>query len=303
VSAALSYEARPLGKSTLTTAPLAWGMWRFQGNDVAAAQARVETALDAGMTLLDTADIYGPDNHEPFGAAEALLGRVLKAAPQLRQRMTLASKGGIVMGVPYDSSPAYLEQAVEASLTRMGVEQIDLYQIHRPDSLAHPAEVASTLARLRQAGKIGEVGLSNHTAAQVAALQAHLPFPLACIQVEFSALAIEPLSDGTLDQAMASGMGVLAWSPLAQGRLGISTKGGARAEAVRQTLDAVALVKGVSRTAVAYAWILAHPSGAVPIVGSQQPDRIVEATEALKVELSRAEWYAILTAARGTPLP
>ena len=299
----MSYEARPLGKSTLTTSPLAWGMWRFKGDDVAAAQARVEAALEAGMTLLDTADIYGPDNNEPFGAAEALLGRVLKGAPQLRQRMTLASKGGIVMGVPYDSSPAYLEQAVEASLSRMGVEQIDLYQIHRPDNLTHPADIAETLSRLRQAGKIGEVGLSNHTAAQVAALQAHLPFPLACIQVEFSALAIEPLSDGTLDQAMASGMGVLAWSPLAQGRLGISTKGGARAEAVRQTLDAVALVKEVSRTAVAYAWILAHPSGAVPIVGSQQPDRILEATEALKVVLTRAEWYAILTAAREAPLP
>ena len=299
----MSYEARPLGKSTLTTSPLAWGMWRFRGDDVAAAQGLVEAALDAGMTLLDTADIYGPDNNEPFGAAEALLGRVLKAAPHLRRRMTLASKGGIVMGVPYDSSPAYLEQAVEASLSRMGVERIDLYQIHRPDSLAHPAAVAETLTGLRKAGKIGEVGLSNHTAAQVAAVQAHLPFPLACIQVEFSALAIEPLSDGTLDQAMASGMSVLAWSPLAQGRLGISTKGGARAEAVRQTLDAVALVKGVSRTAVAYAWILAHPSGAVPIIGSQQPERIVEATEALKVELTRAEWYAILTAARGVPLP
>lgn len=299
----MSYEARPLGKSTLTTSPMAWGMWRFRGGDVAAAQGLVETALDAGMTLLDTADIYGPDNNEPFGASEALLGRVLKAAPHLRQRMTLASKGGIVMGVPYDSSPAYLEKAVEASLSRMGVERIDLYQIHRPDSLTHPADVAETLARLRKAGKIGEVGLSNHTAAQVAALQAHLPFPLACIQVEFSALAIEPLSDGTLDQAMETGMGVLAWSPLAQGRLGISTKGGARAEAVRQTLDAVALVKEVSRTAVAYAWIMAHPSGAVPIVGSQQPERIVDATEALKVKLSRAEWYAILTAARGIPLP
>lgn len=299
----MSYEARPLGKSGLMTSPLAWGMWRFAGNNVAAAQRRVEAALDAGMTLLDTADIYGPDNNEPFGAAEALLGRVLKAAPHLRGRMTLATKGGIVMGVPYDSSPAYLESAVEASLTRMGVDHIDLYQIHRPDSLTHPAEVAATLARLRQAGKIGEVGLSNHTAAQVTALQAHLPFPLACIQIEFSALAIDPLSDGTLDQAMADGIGVLAWSPLAQGRLGDSTKGAARAEAVRQTLDAVALVKEVSRTAVAYAWILAHPARPAPIVGSQRPERIAEAVAALDLELSHAEWYAILTAARGTPLP
>src|SRR5471032_2506136 len=175
-------QVRKLGKSDIEVSLIAWGMWRFRGDDVNAARSRIEAALDAGMTLLDTADIYGPDNGEPFGAAEALLGRVLKAQPSLRGRFVLASKGGISMGVPYDSSAAYLRHAVDASLQRMGVEHIDLYQIHRPDLLAHPAEVAETLAGLRKAGKIGEVGVSNYTAAQTTALQAHLPFPLACIQ-------------------------------------------------------------------------------------------------------------------------
>ena len=298
-----------LGKTSLKVSPLAWGMWRFRGDDVAAAQGRVEAALAAGMTLLDTADIYGPDNAEPFGAAEALLGRVLKAAPRLRDRFVLASKGGIVMGTPYDSSPAYLTSAIDASLTRLGVDHIDLWQIHRPDSLAHPGEVAQTLSGLRRAGKIGEIGVSNHTAAQTAALQAHLAFPIACIQIEFSPLAIGPLSDGVLDQALAAGMGVLAWSPLAQGRLGegdprhAAPAADPRAQAVREALDVVAKAHGVSRPVAAYAWLLRHPARPIPIVGSQQPARIAEAAQALAVSFTRPEWYAVLTAARGEPLP
>mgnify|MGYP002779888887 CR=1 FL=1 len=283
--------------------PMAWGMWRFRGDDVRAARERVEAALEAGFTLLDTADVYGPDNGEPFGAAEALLGRVLAEAPPLRERMVLASKGGIEIGSPYNSSAAYLERAVEDSLRRMGVERIDLYQIHRPDTLTHPAEVAATLERLRAAGKIGEAGLSNHTAAQVAALQACLPFPLAAVQIEFSPLVVEPLYDGTLDQAQELGVAVLAWSPLAGGRLGDSLTADTRAEAVRTALDAVAARAGVSRTAVAYAWLLMHPARPIPIVGSQRVERIREAAAALEVSLSRAEWYEVLTAARGKPLP
>jgi predicted oxidoreductase len=277
-------------------------MWRFKGDDLAAAQARVEAALDVGINLFDTADIYGPDNGEPFGAAEALLGRVFAAAPGLRDRMVLATKGGIEMGVPYNSSAEYLEQACEASLRRLGVEQIDLYQIHRPDSLAHPAEVAQALERLWAAGKIAAAGVSNHTPAQVRALAAHLPFPLASIQPEFSPLAIEPMSDGVLDQAMELDLGVLAWSPLAGGRLG-DRAGDDRAQAVRQALDALARPRGVSREAVAYAWIMAHPTRPIPIVGTQRAERIAQAAQAFKVTLDRAEWYGVLVASRGEPLP
>ena len=299
----MSLRQIKLGASKLQVSNLAWGMWRFKGADVAAAQARVEAALDAGMTLLDTADIYGPDNAEPFGAAEALLGQVLKHAPHLRDRFVLASKGGIVMGVPYDSSPAYLTQAVEASLTRLGVEHIDLYQIHRPDLLAHPADVARALETLRQAGKIGEVGVSNFTVSQTAALQAHLSFPIACIQIEFSPLVISPLFDGILDQAMALGLGVLAWSPLAQGRLGDAHTDDSRVLAIRAALDQVALAHGVSRSVVAYAWIAQHPSGAIPIVGSQSPQRIANAVRAAELILERTQWYAILEASRGERMP
>ena len=144
--------------------PLSFGLWRYTNPDVATAQALLETALDAGMNLIDNADVYGFDwGGTGFGTVEENLGRVLAVAPHLRDRMVLATKGGIMPPIPYDSSPAYLRSACEASLQRMGVEVIDLYQIHRPDLLAHPADVAATLVALRDEGKIREVGVSNHT--------------------------------------------------------------------------------------------------------------------------------------------
>ena len=216
---ALSNRPRPLGKSGLVVSPMAWGMWRFAGENLSAAQERVEAALAAGLSFFDTADIYGPDNGEPFGASEELLGRVLSASPGLRDRIVLASKGGIRMGVPYDSSTAYLREAVEASLRRLGVERLDLWQVHRPDLLAHPAEVANTLDALVGEGKIAAVGVSNHTPAQTGALAKYLQAGIASTQPEFSALATAPLFDGTLDRAMKHDHAVLAWSPLGQGRL------------------------------------------------------------------------------------
>ena len=306
----LSSEPMPLGKSGLHVSPMAWGMWRFAGSDVAAAQARVEAALAAGITLFDTADIYGPDNDEPFGASEELLGKVLAASPGLRGNMLLASKGGIRMGVPYDSSPAYLVEAVEASLRRLGVERLDLWQIHRPDMLAHPAEVAATLDGLVKAGKIGAVGVSNFTPAQTAALTKYLSSGLASTQPEFSALATAPLFDGTLDRAMKHGYGVIGWSPLGQGRLvggdprpGRGKPDDAQATRVKAALAAHAERCGVGVSAVAYAWVMAHPARPIPIVGTQHPARIAESADAYKVTFTRAEWYAILVASLGENLP
>ena len=292
---------RPLYAGGPTVSSVAWGMWRFSGEDVGIAEARVQAALDAGVTLFDTADIYGPDNGEPFGAAELLLGKVLKQNPSLAQRMVLATKGGISMGVPYDSSAGYLASAIDASLKRLGVEHVALWQIHRPDLLTHPAEVGRALEAAHAAGKIGAIGVSNFTASQVAALAACSPLPIATTQPEFSPLAIEPLFDGVLDQAIAMDITVLAWSPLGGGRLGDPRDD--RTRAVAAALDAKAQAVGVSRAAAAYSWIMAHPSRAIPIVGSQSPERIAEIPDAYRPTWTRAEWYAVLIASRGEPLP
>ncbi len=285
----------------MTTGPIAFGCWRFVGMTPAAAQERIETALDARMNLIDTADVYGFDwGGTGFGAAEELLGQVLRSAPHLRQRMILATKGGISPGVPYDSSSEYLRTAVDGSLRRLGVEVIDLYQIHRPDLYTHPEALAETLAALRERGKIREVGVSNFTVAQYDALAAYLDVPIATSQPEFSAAHLDPLHDGHLDRLMRDRVTPLAWSPLAGGRL--ATGEGVRPELVG-VLDRLAEREGVERAAIALAFVLAHPAKPVAIIGSQNLDRIRAATSALDVRLERSDVYDIIEASEGVPLP
>ena len=294
---------RTLGSSTLAVSPIAWGMWRLaeDGRTATEAARLVHAALDAGITLLDTADIYGFDGKGGFGDAEALLGNVLRAEPGLRNRFVLASKGGIMPPLPYDQSPEYLVSAIDASLRRLGVECIDLWQVHRPDILAHPHEVARVLDDAVTAGKIRALGVSNYTPAQTAALNHFLRHKLATTQPEISPLRITCFENGELDQAMMLGLTPLAWSPLGGGRL--AAPEAPQDIAVAAALDEVAVPLGISRTVAAYSWLMAHPAGIIPIVGSQKAERIAEAATAATVQWSRTQWYAVLVAARGEKLP
>lgn len=293
---------RPLGKTDLMVSALGWGMWRFVGVDLVAARALVDAAIEAGINFFDTADIYGFNGSGGFGDAEALLGRVFAEDKSLRGRMVLASKGGIIPPTPYNSSTDYLVKACEASLTRLGTDVIDLWQIHRPDLLAHPAEIARAFDMLKRAGKVKAFGVSNFTVAQTRALQAHLDFPLASYQPEYSPLAIDALTDGTLDLALETGASVLAWSPLGGGRIA-KPEQEERAIRVASVLDGVANAHGVSRSTIAYAWVLAHPARPMPLVGTQNVARILETRDVAKVSLSRDDWYQILVASRGVPMP
>jgi len=294
---------RTLGGSGIAVSPIAWGMWRLAegGRSAADAATLVHAALDAGITLLDTADIYGFDGSGGFGDAEALLGDVLAAEPGLRARMVLATKGGIMPPLPYDQSSEYLNAAIEASLRRLKTDVIDLWQIHRPDILAHPQEVARTLDAAVAAGKIRTLGVSNFTCAQVAALNHFLGHKLVATQPEISPLRIDCFENGELDQAMQLGLTPLAWSPLGGGRL--ATPAGDRALQVAAALDVVADQAGVSRSVAAYSWLMAHPAGIIPIIGSQNVQRIAEGAAALTVRWTREDWYAVLVAARGERLP
>ena len=294
---------RRLGSSDIAISPIAWGMWRLaeDGRSADDAAKLVHAALDAGITLLDTADIYGFDGEGGFGDAEALLGEVLAAEPALRTRMVLATKGGIMPPLPYDQSADYLRSALEASLRRLRTETIDLYQIHRPDILAHPQEVARVLDDAVVSGKLRSLGVSNFTLQQVEALNHFLGHKLVATQPEISPLKIDCFENGELDQAMRLGLTPLAWSPLGGGRL--PRPEGGRDTAVAAALDAVAGAQGVSRSVAAYSWLMAHPAGIVPIIGSQNPARIAEGAQARDVNWTRQEWYSVLVAAREQPLP
>lgn len=296
-------QFRPLGRSDIAVSPIAWGMWRLaeNGRSVAEATRLVHAALDAGINFLDTADIYGFDGAGGFGDAEALLGEVLAADPALRNRMVLATKGGILPPLPYDQSADYLRTAIDNSLRRLKVDYVDLWQIHRPDILAHPQEVARVLDDAVSAGKIRSIGVSNFTVHQIAALDHFLVNKLVTTQPEISPLRITCFENGELDQAMMMGLTPMAWSPLGGGRLAAAET--ARDRLVAAALDAVAEAQGVSRSVAAYSWLMAHPAGIIPIIGSQQAERIAEGAQALKVRWTRQEWYAVLVAARGEPLP
>jgi predicted oxidoreductase len=294
---------RSLGLSDIEVSPIAWGMWRLaeDGRTMAQAATLVHAALDAGITFLDTADIYGFDGAKGFGDAEALLGEVIAAEPALRDRMVLATKGGILPPLPYDQSADYLRAAIDASLTRLKVDSVDLWQIHRPDILAHPQEVARVLDDAVASGKVKALGVSNFTIHQTAALNHFLGQKLVTTQPEISPLRIDCFENGELDQAMMLGLTPLAWSPLGGGRLAAPET--ARDKAVAAALDAVAEAQNVSRTVAAYSWLMAHPAGIIPIIGSQNPARIAEGAAALSVRWTRTDWYAVLVAARGVPLP
>ena len=297
----ISAQGRTIGQ--FTVGPLAYGMWRFDNDDLAHAQSLVETALAAGMNLIDTADIYGFQSVDVgFGEAEEIFGRVLAQAPQLREQMVLATKGGITPPMPYNSSTEYLRSACEASLRRLQVDVIDLYQIHRPDMFTHPAEVAAVLTALRDEGKIREVGVSNYTPDQYDALAAHLDFPMVTTQPEYSILHLDPLRDGTFDRSMRDGVTPLAWSPLGGGRIFADGADGMNPE-LTKVVDGLAEREGVDRTAIALGFVLAHPANAVAIIGTQKAERITSSTAALSISLDRNDVYAIVQASEGVPLP
>jgi len=277
------------------------GLWRFTTESVADATRLIETAADNGVTLLDNAAVYGRNwGGKGFGGAEELLGAVFAQSPALRVRVCVATKGGITPGIPYDQSPAMLRRECEDSLRRLRIERIDLYQIHRPDLFAHPAETAATLMALRSEGKIDRVGVSNFTPAQHEALAVHLDVPIETTQPEYSAAALGPLRDGTFDLCMRDGVVPLAWSPLAGGRL--VTGQNVRPDLLT-VLDDIAKAHATTREQVAYAFVLSHPAKPVVLLGTQKPERIVAATSSPVQSLERTELYRIVAASEGRPLP
>lgn len=309
-----------LGVSPLRSSRLAYGCWRVAGSwdpaeitpeSRAAGKLAVRTAYEAGYTLFDNADIYCG------GEAERLLGEVLRETPGMRERVLISTKCGIrppntpYPGAPqrYDFSAEHILRSCDESLRRLGIETIDLYLLHRPDFLANPEEVADAFTRLQAAGKVRFFGVSNCRPTLLTALQCACPMPLIVHQVEISLLQREAFTDGTLDQCLIEHITPQAWSPLAGGLLADGASRLLRSQerystaGVLQELDSLARQYQTSRSVIALAWLLKHPSGIVPILGSTRPERIREAVRATEIELSRDDWYRLLLAARGEPLP
>lgn len=285
---------------------LVYGAWRMaDGADTSAQTAltKIERCLDLGITTFDHADIYGDYR------CEALFGEALKLKPSLKQQMQIVSKCGIKLissQYPdrrvkhYDTSPAHIRYSVDNSLKRLGVERLDALLIHRPDPFMNAHETGACLDALVKEGKIAAAGVSNFSVTDFDLLQSAMQTPLVTNQLELSLLAQHAFLDGSVSQCQQHHIRPMAWSPLGGGRLFGNDPVALR---LRPALQRIAQEQGVDIDAVAIAWLMAHPAGIVPVVGTNQLDRIGRLGDALKVKLDLETWYALWTLAAGKEVP
>lgn len=288
---------------TLEFSRLIYGMWRLgDDNDTSPAhvERKIQTCLGQGITTFDQADIYGGY------AAEAVLGGALKANPALRARMEIVTKCDIVAPAGryaaskvkyYDTSRAHIEKSVETSLAEMGIDTIDLLLIHRPDPLMDHHETGATLDDLVKSGKVKNVGVSNFRPWDWDLLQSAMTTKLVTNQIEISLKAIQPFTNGDVAFHQRLGTPLMAWSPLGGGSL-ISEDG-----RIGAVLEELAGDYGVDRSTVAVAFLLAHPARLLPVLGTNNLERIARIADALKVSLDRETWYRLYEAALGKEVP
>lgn len=282
---------------------IVYGMWRVADDadtSPAYVERKIQSCLDQGITTFDQADIYGD-----YGA-EAVLGRALKANPGLRNQMEIVTKCDIVApcgrysDVPvkyYDTSRAHILKSVETSLQEMAIEHIDLLLIHRPDPLMDHHETGAALDDVVKSGKVRAVGVSNFRPWDWELLQSAMTTPLVTNQIELSLGEITPFTNGDLVFHQRHGHRLMAWSPLGGGALMSGDS------AVGKVADELAGQFNVDRAAVAVAFLLAHPAGILPVMGTNNLERITKISDALKVELDRQSWFRLYEAALGAEVP
>jgi predicted oxidoreductase len=285
-----------------TAPPLILGSMRFGDWGARLSPAEVArllaAALDLGIGTLDLADIYGGHT------TNALIGAALAHDPSLRPRLHLLAKVGIVMpespGNPrrvqyYDSSPAHLERALDATLRDLGVDRMDTFLLHRPDVLMDADLVTAWVREAQARGRIGGFGLSNADAHGVAMFDGRLP--VVANQIELSLTASRALEDGTCTAARARNAELQAWSPLGGG--GLLSR---HDDALAHALDAMAHEFGLDRAGLLLRWVASVPGTRV-VLGTANPDRLPQALQAVSAPLPRDAWYALWQAARGVPVP
>lgn len=279
---------------------LVYGMWRL-GDDVdtsaAHVQAKIEACLAQGITSFDQADIYG--GYE----AEALLGHALRAAPQLRDQMEIITKCDIVAPVGrhasarvkhYDTSAAHINASVEASLRDMAIDHIDLLLIHRPDPLMDHLETGAALDALVAAGKVRAVGVSNFRPWDFKLLQAGMKTPLVTNQIELSLVAHDGFTNGDVAFHQEHGLPLMAWSPLAGGRLLAEAS-----KELRDKLTEIGAAHGTDWSAAAVAWLLRHPARIIPVMGTNSLARIATIGTAMTINMDRQTWFELYTHVMG----
>ena len=286
---------------------LIYGTWRLLDTKPTAQEInrRLHICLELGITTVDTAEIYG------LYEVEALLGKALALTPGLRDKLEIVTKGGIYVPNPYhperrtahyNATAPRLTKSLEKSLRLLGTDRVELYLVHRPDWLARADDTAAGLNELVRSGKVKSAGVSNYSASQFDLLNGLMDQPLVTNQIEFHLLRMDPILDGTLHQCEKLGVRPMVWSPLAGGRLFDPANPAAQRLAVAAEKMA-ARYDGATLEQLAYAWILAHPSQPLPVIGTNKIEHIQSAAKADAIVLEREDWYALWEAAQGRKIP
>ncbi len=289
--------------SDVSLSRLIYGMWRI-GDDADTSaghvQAKIKSCLAQGITTMDQADIYG--GYE----AEEILGNALKGT-DLRDKIEIVTKCDIVAPAGryadarvkyYDTSRAHLMASVDHSLRLMGTDHVDLLLIHRPDPMMDAEETGAALDEVVASGKALSVGVSNFKLHDWTLLQSAMKTPLVTNQIELSLLAHEGFTNGDVAYLQERKVAPMAWSPLGGGSLFSQEN-----KTLLAALKAIGEVSGVDETAVAVAWLLAHPARIMPVMGTNSLERIGKISDALKVGMDRETWFELYTIALGAEVP
>lgn len=286
---------------------MVYGTWRMLETNPTAQEInrRIHDCVELGITTLDTAEIYG------LYEVEEKLGDALALSPGLRNKVEIVTKAGIYVPCAkhpecktahYNATAIQIRSSLEKSLRLLRTDHVDLFLIHRPDWLTRAEDTATGLNELLRSGCTLSAGVSNYTTSRFELLNSYMDQPLVTNQIEFHLLHTSPIDDGTLTQCESYGVHPMAWSPLAGGRLFDTNS----ADAVRLNIAAQEIsvrYGNATLEQLAYAWILAHPSHPLPVIGTNKPERLRSAATSVEIELEREDWYALWEAAHGHKIP
>ena len=288
------------------------GCMRITGLDKKEANTLIHTAMELEINFFDHADIYAG------GEAESFFADAIEMNSTIREKIILQTKCGIRPGICYDLSKEYIIKSVDQSLQRLKTDYVDTLLLHRPDALVEPEEVADAFDTLKAAGKVKVFGVSNANPYQIELLNQYCDGKIAINQLQFSITECGIVDAGinvnmkndaginrdgsVLDYCRLKKIRLQSWSPFQYGFFEGVFLGSDKFPELNKKIDEIAAKYGVTNSAIAIAWILRHPAGIQPIVGTTNKSRLADICEASKVNLTREEWYEIYLAA-GKQLP
>lgn len=305
-------KQRYIGETNWQVSAIALGIMRMNSLTPEQAAKSIDTAYDSGINFIDSADIYGG------GDSEKIFGQALKQSSVKREDLYIQSKGGIVPGKRYDFTKQHLIDAVDGSLERMCVDYLDSFLLHRPDPLMEPDEVAAAFDELQRTGKVRHFGVSNFNPQQFMLVQEAVDQRLMINQLQFSIMhtgmidfGIHTNMDdtrsinhdgGLLEFSRRMGVTVQAWSPFQYGTFAGTFINNDKFPKLNKILQDLGDKYGVSKNAIAAAWILRHPANIQVMIGTMNPEHIADSAKGGDVDLTKQEWYDIYFAA-GNDLP